>query len=423
MPLRRRERMRRRLQAFANWLTARRIRAQAIVLAICFWTVAPIDFATPGMLDRAGNIKFQDFLPFYVSARQISQGRAAELFNPSVAARESNTVLDRTNPVHLTAAYGPQVFLLFVPFNKLPFLAAATVWVGLSAAIYFSCCYFVWKACPNLRRHGPLLALSALAYPPFFHLVVRGQISSLVLLCFVAAYFGFRGGHDFLAGLALGSLVLKPQFLIGLVAVMLAARSWRCLTGIVVAIGAQLGFAWAYFGPAVMQAYGATLWHVRQLSAETEPGIAAIQMHSLRAFWSLLVPWPGVALGLYVLCCVMIVALAVQTWRSGGPIALRFSALVLAAVLVNPHLFVYDLLVLAPAFIVLVEWALEFGAREASATVLVMVYFSCMLPLIGPLSRWTRLQLSVLALAGVQWLLWKIVQGDATHKNSVPLIA
>ena len=45
-------------------------------------------------------------------------------------------------------------------------------------------------------------------------------------------------------------------------------------------------------------------------------------------------------------------------WKSSAPLALRFSALTLAAVLVNPHLFVYDLLVLAPVLLLLADWIL-----------------------------------------------------------------
>ena len=63
----------------AKWLKPSRIRAQAIVLALCVWGVCAVDFATPGLFDRAGNIKFQDFLPSYVAARLIAQGRATEL--------------------------------------------------------------------------------------------------------------------------------------------------------------------------------------------------------------------------------------------------------------------------------------------------------------------------------------------------------
>src|ERR1022692_228792 len=59
----------------AHGLTRRRLRVHAILLAICAWSVIGADFATSGLLDRAGNIKFQDFLQFYISAKLIRQRR------------------------------------------------------------------------------------------------------------------------------------------------------------------------------------------------------------------------------------------------------------------------------------------------------------------------------------------------------------
>ena len=61
------------IASVSKWLTPSRIRAQAIVLALCLWGVCAIDFATPDLLDRAGNIKFQDFLPSYIAAQLIAQ--------------------------------------------------------------------------------------------------------------------------------------------------------------------------------------------------------------------------------------------------------------------------------------------------------------------------------------------------------------
>ena len=46
-----------------------------MLLALCLWGVCAADYSTLGLFDRAGNIKFQDFLQFPVSASLIAQGR------------------------------------------------------------------------------------------------------------------------------------------------------------------------------------------------------------------------------------------------------------------------------------------------------------------------------------------------------------
>src|ERR1700726_256187 len=120
----------------AEWLSPRRIRAQAALLAFCIWGVCAVDFATPGLLDRAGNIKFQDFLPLYLSAQRIAQDRATELYNHQAAADSLQAVPGQPTRVRLPNLYGPQVGLLFLPLTRFSFPVAARIWVTASLVIF-----------------------------------------------------------------------------------------------------------------------------------------------------------------------------------------------------------------------------------------------------------------------------------------------
>jgi hypothetical protein len=400
------------IESAAEWLTPRRIRAQALVLALCLWGVCAVDFATPGLFDRVGNIKFQDFLQFYISSRlirdgRIKDGRTSQLYDQRVADTEMAAIIGKQDRVRLPTVYGPQVGLLFVPLSWFSFSAAARIWVTLSLLVFASCIYLVWRSCAGLRLHSGIVALCAIAFPPLFHFFVRGQISALVLACFTAAFLAFRSDRMWLAGVALGFLVFKPQFLVAIPVVLLLSGARKTLAGLVAAAGAQLAVTAMYFGPAVMRAYFDTLWHVSRWIGSSELRLAPIQMHSLRSFWSLLIPWPELALALYVLSSIAAIALAAATWKSSAPLALRFSALTLAAVLVNPHLFVYDLLALAPALLLLVDWTLINSPHPASAAVRLLAYLAFILPLFGPLSQWTHVQLSVPAFTVLLWMLWR----------------
>ena len=53
----------------------------AIILVFCLWSVCLVDYAKPGIFDRAGNIKFQDFLQFPISARLIASGHGDQLYD------------------------------------------------------------------------------------------------------------------------------------------------------------------------------------------------------------------------------------------------------------------------------------------------------------------------------------------------------
>jgi hypothetical protein len=394
-------------QRFAGWLTPRRLAAQAAVLAACLWSVAAIDFATPGVMDRAGNVKFQDFLQFYVSGTLLREGRANLLFDQPVAAAQMQAIAPQWKS-SLPRVYGPQVGMFFAPFAGFPFLTAAAIWVAVSAGLYLLCGYLIWNTCPGLREQRRLLWLLAVAYPPFFHFVVRGQLAALVLACLIAAYFAFRAHRPFLAGLALGCLVFKPQFLVAIPIVFLLAGAWSAIGGIILSAAGQLAIAWIGVGTETMRQYVFTLTNAPRLVATTEvDAIALAQLHSLRSFWAELIPWHGPASFLYFASSVTVVCLAVQLWKSDASLAFRFSGLLLAAVLVNPHLFVYDLLALTPALLLLGDWCAQNPGHPHTPTMWALLYAVYLLPLLGPVTLFTHLQISVIAMFGLEWAVWR----------------
>ena len=399
--------------SFARWLTPRRLRAQAAVLALCLWGVCAVDFATPGLFDRAGNVKFQDFLPFYISARLIAQHRAAELYDPQITQREMLAIVRDPTRVRLTYLYGPQVALLFLPLASLSFSAAARIWVSTSVLIYAACICALWRCCPNLRAYPGTVAIAALAFPPFFHFFVRGQFSPIILACFTAAFLALRANRPWLAGIAFGFLILKPPFLVAIPLILLLAQAWKILAALIASAAAQLALTRLYFGHEVMRSYLDLFQHPSRWLAEAELNLAPIQMHSLRSFWTLLIPSPAVALMLYLLSSIAGIAIAVAIWKSPLPLPLRFSALTFAAVLVDPHFFIYDVLVLAPALLLLADWTLANEHHILTPALRVLAYLAFILPLFGPISRWTHLQLSVVAFAA---LLWTLCRLTVTHK-------
>ncbi len=385
------------------WLNRRRIRAQAILLALCLWGVCAVDYATPGIFDRAGNIKFQDFIQLPIAARLIAQGRISSLYDTRVLNQEIRAIAGNTK-AHLEFYYGPQVVLPFFALSRLSFLTQAAIWVAISLLIYFACVYLLWRTCSALRPYPRLVALCAVAYPPLFHFFVRGQLSVLILLCFTCAYLAFRARRDWLAGIALGCLVFKPQFLVAIPIVLLAARAWKAFAGVAISAVAQLAFTFLYFGRAVMRTYIVLLL---EHASQPELSLSPVQMHSLRSFWVLLIPSASAVWVLYFLSSVAAIALAAAVWKSSSPLALRFSALTLAAVLVNPHLFVYDLLALVPVLMLAADWALSHDPQPSSSSLRALLYLAFVLPLFGPLSRWTHIQPSVIVFVALLWIFYR----------------
>ena len=92
------------------------------------------------------------------------------------------------------------------------------------------------------------------------------------------------------------------------------------------------------------------------------------------------------------------------------PLSLRFSALLLATVLLAPHLTVYDLVILAPAFLLLSDWLVN-EPGDAEQHLKLLLYLGYALPLLGPLARWTHLQLSVLVMTALLYGIWCVGSG------------
>jgi hypothetical protein len=338
----------------------------------------------------------------------LSQGRADELYDPQILTDALRDIAGPQTRVRLQYFYGPQVAIPFLPFVRLSFLHQAELWVAFSLLTYFGCVYLVWRKCAALRPYAGIVALCALAYPPLFHFFVRGQISSVMLVCFAAAYLALQNHHDWFAGLVLGFLFVKPQFLVAIPLVLVVGKAWRALTGVIISAIAQLAFTYFYFGRAVMRSYVMMLLHSASQPSSTELTLSPIQMHSLRSFWALLIPSTVIVWGLYLVSSLAVIGIAGLIWKSASPLAIRFSSLVLASVLVNPHLYIYDLLALAPVFLLLADWILSNSHHDAAPAISASLYLSFTLPIVGPVSRWTHLQLSVFSFAALLCFLWSI---------------
>jgi hypothetical protein len=127
------------------------------------------------------------------------------------------------------------------------------------------------------------------------------------------------------------------------------------------------------------------------------------QMHSLRAFCDFLLP-AGAAGVAFALAAAATLALAARTWCSRAPLDLRFALLLLATALASPHLYLYDLVILAPAWLLLADRVAARPALPGQAGLRAALWAGFALLALGPLSRVTHLQLSVPLLA---WLAWR----------------
>ena len=401
----------------ASWVTAKRLHTQGFLLALCLWSVYLWNMAAPGLRDRAGNLKGTDFLHLYTLGSLALAHRGADLYNMPLQSELAARLVPAAAGIRYLPLYPPQVSIFFAPLARLPYPWALALWLTLSALIYALCCYVVWRACPGLHNYGRTVLILALAYPAFWHLIAWGQTSALALLCFTLVFFALRSQNEFLAGLALGCLIFKPQLAVAAAIVFLITLRWKIIAGAIFSAVAELTPAWLYYGPGPLREWLHVLRNVPRMLPLFEPRL--YQTYSLRTFWTMLIPWPCASLALYLASALLVSALTVACWRGRLSLPVRYSALLFATVLLAPHLTVYDLVILAPAFLLLSDWIANNPDHPAIPYLKLLLYLAFALPLLGPFARWTHVQLSVPVMTALLYGMWNLGRKPAPVANSI----
>lgn len=360
------------------------------------WGSLALEHLPAGRIDKSGHIKGHDFVHFYVLG-EIGRDRAlAELYDAEAqAARNDRLVPEYT--VRYLPIHAPQVALFLAPLAQLPYLAALNAWLAGTVILYLLCCVLMVRTLPNLRPYAPGVALCCVAFPGFYGVMASGQITVFALLWLTLAYLALKSRRSFVAGLFFGTLVYKPTLGLVLPFVLLYAREWRVIAGALTVAVLQFVVVWMYFGPDPIFEYFANFrTAVTAIGAlEAQPW----QMHSLRAFFTNSLPWPRAAAMLSSLVSVAVIAFAARTWGSAMPLQVRYAVLVMATVLVSPHVYTYELLVLAPALLLAASVAIPHG--RSSLLLWAVLYLVFAMPALPTLAVAAHVQWSVPALAAL----------------------
>jgi hypothetical protein len=394
------------------WLSVRRLRAHGTILVVCLWLFYAWNLAVPGLRDRNRNLKGTDFLHFYTLGSLAAAHRGADLYDMNVQATLAAQRVPGAAGIKYLPLYPPQVSILFAPLAYLSYGWALVLWWACSAAIYSICCYSIWRACPNLRDRGGIVVLLAAAFPAFFHLIAWGQTSALGLACFTLMFFLLRDKRELLAGLVLGCLIFKPQLGLAAAVIFVSIGAWKMLAGAAVSAAAQLSAGVLYYGVEPLRHWLQTLQNISAVLPLLEP--KPYQTYSLRTFWSMLVPWHHLAFVLYGLSALFALGATIVVWKRSprSPLSLRYSCLLLATVLVAPHLTVYDLVIQAPAFLLLADWIAARSPTSWTRGLGTLLYLAYALPLLGPSAIRTHIQLAVIAMTALIYAILSVSRDE-----------
>ena len=378
------------------------LRGQLVILAVVLWAVALVNTATPTRQLRSGQIKGTDFVQFYTLGRLAAEGHADQFDDYGAIRRTQLAAVPESENVVFPPVYGPQVPIALSPLGHLTYESALLTWVTLSVVVYF---FFVWllaRAAPRLRMHVGLTCLGAAAFPPFWQLVQHGQLTMVAVTALVGAWWALRSGREVAFGACLGLLAYKPPLVAPVLILLLFIRAWRPLAAAsVVGLAQVLVAAW-WIGLAGVWRYVDLLLGLPGMASALRSNPA--QTHGWRGFLELLL---GESVPVTVLSAVLILAtlvLAAAIWRRVSDPSLRMAVLSVTVALAAPYLFVYDLAILAPAWIWLVDWFLR---QPVPASVGRALYLGYLSPLFAPAMPYIRFQISVPVMAFLLVSVWR----------------
>jgi hypothetical protein len=230
------------------------------------------------------------------------------------------------------------------PLAGLSLSAGLTVFLVLSLGALAIAGALAWRLLAGLDAPSRLaVTVAAVALLPGAEALAFGQWDPLLLLAAVAPISRLRRGDDLAGGLLLSLLWVKPQVVWLALALLVVQRHWRSSAGLILG-----GAAWIATGIAIVGPGGVADWW-----SSVTPGRVAETGKSV-GLPSLVTELTSIQSAAFAASVVLAVVAVVACRRAGRLDAEACVCAGLAlSVTLSPHVFDTDLLLLAPALLLL----------------------------------------------------------------------
>lgn len=299
-----------------------------------------------------------DFPAFYAAAHMVADGSGHLIYDvEAVGRRELEIVGAPVGGTGVLAYFNPPFFaLLLAPLSLVSIDRAFQLWTLFNLALLAASVLMLRALTPELSRKARwTLILAFVTLVPITYGLAHGQFSLILLTSWSGAYLLLRRNHDAWAGAALAPLLIKPELLIVVAIYVAWKRRWA---------------VFATLAPITVAAVLVSLWVAGLASAIDYPAylMDSTQWHGAGVTSRLMFDWNGIVamawdapasrlrLALVAVLSIATVVLAARAWRGGfdarsGRFELQWLTLTIATILVDPHFYLQDTIMLAlPAF-------------------------------------------------------------------------
>jgi len=326
------------------------------------------------VIDRPPLNERTDFSVTYLGSRMVYLGLGTKLYDLTEQQRLKKELLPNSEP--LIYEHPPFEALLLAPLGGLPYKTAYLIWGFINVAIWLVLPYLL-RPYASVPRDEIGYLLLWLLFLPLGGALFEGQSSLVMLLLYSITFIQMRGGRDFRAGAIFGLALLKFQFALPFMLILLLHRKWSFIKGFLgtataLGIVSVVAIGWRGIVSYIHLLMSITA-HPDNSSFGAARGMATVQgfMHAL------LVGTLGHTAVSVIVTAVSIFLILWAAWnwkRAAMSIDLRtfdlmFSIAVIVSLITSLHMFTPDL---SPLIIAMLVAARYFPARNH--TLLRMVF-------------------------------------------------
>lgn len=307
----------------------------------------------------------RDFPALHAAATLVAQGSGSLMYNVNAIGNTETQLIGQAVGGSGTLAYfNPPFFAgALAPLAALSPARAYQAWAAVNLVVLAGEVWMLWRIAAPLPRTGRIAVVAAFGtlFPVAYGLQI-GQFSLILAASWTAAYLLMRRGREGWAGASLSLLLIKPELLIPIGAFLVWKRRWAmlrplaALTVIAVLVSVVIvgiGGALAYPGYLM----DSTTWQAS--------GVATNVMFNLNGILAMVSARPTASpLGAAALAGLSMGTIAVVAWSLRGAIdfrsprfAMQWMLLTLATLLLDPHLYLQDTILVAPAAVAMLASA------------------------------------------------------------------
>jgi alpha-1,2-mannosyltransferase len=350
-----------------GWLTKARMRLWAVTLLVGFSAALVFLFATShGAADYRGRPLGTDFSCLYAAGNLAAAGMPDAAYD-FVCENARLTALFGAGAPFYGWFYPPFFLPVAAALSALAYPTALAVWSAVGLALYLAAMVLLAKP-----LKGREWLLYALAFPAVFVNLIHGQNGFLTAALFAGAL-ALIDKRPFAAGMLFGCLCYKPQFALLAFFALAAGKCWKPLAAAAVTAAGLAAAATLAYGTGIWHAFAAASRLAREFVLEQGgPGFEKIQ--SLFAFVRHAGGPVDFAYLVQAAVSALVLAAVLKLWRSKARAALKGAGLILGTLAFTPYVTDYDMVLAAPAILLVAADGIAQGFRPYEKSALALLW-------------------------------------------------